>query len=117
MPFGICSAPEVFQRRISQLIEGLQGVEVVADDLVVVGFGDTLEEAIPDHGRNLDAFLRRCLDRGVKLNSSKVQLRKHEVPFIGHVATNKGLRGDPTKIQAITHMPRPTDVAGVQRLY
>ena len=116
MPFGICSAPEVFQRRISQLIEGLQGVEVVADDFVVVGFGDTLEEAIPDHDRNLDAFLRRCLDRGVKLNSSKVQLRKHEVPFIGHVATNKGLRADPTKIQAITQMPRPTDVAGVQRL-
>ena len=38
MPFGICSAPEVFQRRMHQLIEGLQGVE---DDFVVVGFGDT----------------------------------------------------------------------------
>ena len=40
MPFGISSAPEVFQRRMHEVIEGLQGVEVVADDLVVVGFGD-----------------------------------------------------------------------------
>ena len=32
MPFGISSAPEVFQRRMHELIEGLQGVEVIADD-------------------------------------------------------------------------------------
>ena len=99
MPFGICSAPEVFQRRMHQLIEGLQGVEVVADDFVVVGFGDTLDEAVKDHDQNLDAVLRRCAARGIKLNSSKVRLRRQEVPFIGHVTTDKGLRADPTKVQ------------------
>ena len=36
MPFGICSAPEIFQQRMYKLIEGLPGVEVVADDFVVV---------------------------------------------------------------------------------
>ena len=40
MPFGISSAPEVFQRRIHELIEGLHGVKVVADDFVAIGFGD-----------------------------------------------------------------------------
>ena len=35
MPFGISSAPEVFQRKMHELIEGLKGVEVVADDFVV----------------------------------------------------------------------------------
>ena len=116
MPFGICSAPEVFQRRIHELIQGLRGVEVVADDFVVVGFGDTLQAAVKDHDRNLEEFLQRCTARGVKLNSNKVSLRKQEVPFIGHVATDKGLRADPGKVQAITEMPRPIDVAGVQRL-
>ena len=57
MPFGICSASEVFQQRIHQLIEGLQGVEVVVDDFVVVGFGDALEDAVRDHDHNLEAFL------------------------------------------------------------
>jgi len=28
-----------------ELIEGLEGIEVVADDFVVIGFGDTMEEA------------------------------------------------------------------------
>ena len=39
MPFGISSAPEVFQQRIHKLIEGLQGVEVIADDFMTVGCG------------------------------------------------------------------------------
>ena len=116
MPFGISSAPEVIQRRMHELIEGLMGVEVVADDFVVVGFGDTREEAVKDHDKNLDKFLRRCAARGIQLNSSKVNLRKMEVPFIGHVATDKGLRVDPTKVQAIKEMPQPTDVPEVRRL-
>lgn len=116
MPFGISSAPEIFQRRIHELIEGLQGVEVVADDFVVVGFGKTVPEATRDHDRNLEAFLRRCAVKGVKLNSDKIKLRQSEVPFIGHVATSEGLRADPNKVKAVNEMPRPTDVAGVQRL-
>ena len=116
MPFGICSAPEVFQRRMYDLVHGLQGVEVVADDFVVVGFGDTPEIASRDHDKNLEQFLQRCAERGVKLNSDKVKLRSSEVPFIGHVATDQGLCVDPMKVQAITEMPPPTDVKGVQRL-
>ena len=46
MPFGISSAPEVFQWRMHQLIERLQGVEVIADDFMIVGFGKTEAEAI-----------------------------------------------------------------------
>ena len=57
MPFGMCSAPEVFQRCMHELIEGLHGVEVMADDFVTVGFGDTNDEAVVDHDKNLEAFL------------------------------------------------------------
>ena len=41
MPFGICLATEVFQRRMHELIEGLQGVEVIANEFVIVVYGDT----------------------------------------------------------------------------
>ena len=116
MPFGICSAPEVFQRHMHQMIEGLQGVEVVADDFVTVGFGETLEVATHNHDQNIRAFLQRCVERGVKLNAEKVQLRLSKVPFIGHIATDQGLCADPSKVRAITEMPPPTDVAAVQRL-
>lgn len=54
--------------------------------------------------------------RAVKLNSDKIKLRQPKVPFIGHIATSKGLRADPNKVKVILEMPKPTVVAGVQRL-
>ena len=101
MLFGIASAAKVFQRCIHKLIEGLQGVEVITDDFVLVGFGDSLQEATRDHDRNLEAFNHRCAVKGVRLNSNKIRLRQSEVHFIGHIATNKGLRADPNKVKAI----------------
>ena len=51
------------QRRMHELIEGLKGIEVIADDFVIVGYGKTQEEATLPHDRNLIAFLKRCEER------------------------------------------------------
>ena len=110
MPFGISSAPEVFQRKMHELIEGLTGIEVA------VGYGDTFEEAAQDHDKNLLVFLQRCKERKVHLNLEKLKLRQSQVLFIGHMATDQGLRIDPAKVRAIVEMPPPTDKLGVQRL-
>ena len=37
LPFGIASAPEVFQNVMSNLFQDIEGVEVIVDDLVVWG--------------------------------------------------------------------------------
>ena len=112
MPFGIRSAPEVHK-----LIEGMPQVEVIADDFVAIGKGSTLEEASNDHDHHLLAFLRLCNERGLKLNTDKLNLRQQEVSFIGHVVTGEGLKVDPAKVKAIHEMPpAPTDKASVQRL-
>jgi len=86
---------------------------VVAEDFVVVGFGDTQDEAVKDHDKNLEEFLQLCAARGIRLNSDKINLRKSEVPFIRHVVTDKGLGVDPAKVQTINEIPPPTDMAGV----
>ena len=115
MPFGISSAPEVFQRKMHQVAEGLKGVEVIADDFVIIGFGDDLKQATEDHDRNLVAFLTRCQERNLKLSAEKIQLQQTEAHFIGHVLSGKGLRIDNMKVKAIVEMPPPSDVAGMQR--
>ena len=116
MPFGIRSAPEVFQRKMHELIEGMPHVEVVADDFVVVSYRSTPQEAHLDHDKNLTAFLKLCEQRGLKLNADKLKLRETQISFIGHLATAEGLRVDPAKVRAIQEMPPPTNKAGVQRL-
>ena len=116
MPLGIRSAPEVFQRKMHELIEGMPHVEVVADDFVVVGYGETHEEATQNHDKSLMAFIQLCQDRGLKLHIEKLKLRQTEVSFIGHVETRNDLRVDPAKVKAIRDIPAPTDKAAVQRL-
>ena len=37
LPFGITSAPEVFQKRISQILENLKGLICLMDDILVFG--------------------------------------------------------------------------------
>ena len=99
-----------------EFIEGLDGIEVVADDFIAVGCGHTFEEATSDHDKHLLAFLKRCEERNIQLNDEKLKLRQSEVLFIGHMATDKGLRVDPAKVRAVVEMPTPTDKAAVQRL-
>lgn len=116
MPMGISPAPEVFQRKLNQALEGLRGIYVIADDILITGEGETLEQANQDHDNKLRRLLNRCREKNIKLNAEKFQLRKSEVPYIGHLLTADGLRVDPEKARAVRDMPRPVDVKGVQRL-
>ena len=53
LPFGISSAPEVFQRKIHELIEGLKGIDFIAHDFIIVGYGNTVQEANCNHDNTL----------------------------------------------------------------
>ena len=68
MPFGIKSAPEVFQQRMIEALENLHGVAVIADDILIYGKGNSMKEAHQDHEKNLKALLERCRSANIKLN-------------------------------------------------
>lgn len=109
MPFGISSAPEIFQLKLQEIIQGLKGVECLADDLLIYGSGDSLKEALEDHNRNLEQLFFRLENSNVKLNHSKLRLCETSVKFYGHILTDHGLKPDETKISTIQNYPTPTD--------
>lgn len=111
---GISPMPEVFQRKLDQALDGLQGIYVIADDILITGEGETLERANQHHDNKLRALLNRCREKNIKLNAETFQLRS-EVPYIGHLLTADRLRVDPEKARAVRDMPHPTDVKGIQR--
>ena len=115
MPFGIKTASEEYQRRKTEALEGVPGLEIVADDLLVCGFGDTIEDAMRNHNANLEKLLQKCREQNLKLNRQKVKLCKTEVSYIGHLLTADGVKPDPEKVHAVVEMPRPTNVKEVQR--
>lgn len=116
MPFGIAPAPEIFQMKLDQNLEGLSGVFKIADDILITGQGDNDQLADQDHDRNLENLLRRCRKKNIKLNRDKFDFKKDEVSFIGHRLTKEGLKPDPNKVTAILNMKKPDDVPALQRL-
>ena len=115
MPFGICSAPEIFQRKMPELIEEIPGIEVIADDFLVVSCGDTIEEATIDHDKKLRSFLRKCTKENIHLNIEKIKVREQKVTYIGHILLAEGVTPGEDKVKAIIQMPTPQDVTGIKR--
>ena len=116
MPFGILSAPEDFQRRMHLIVQDLPGVEVIADDILIYGCGETTEQYTQDHDANLRKLLQRAQEQNFKLNRKKAKLRLDEVAYMGDLLTSEGLRPDPMKVQAIAELPQPKDKKAVERL-
>uniref|UniRef100_A0A1X7SNP3 Reverse transcriptase domain-containing protein n=1 Tax=Amphimedon queenslandica TaxID=400682 RepID=A0A1X7SNP3_AMPQE len=62
LPFGISSAPELFQKRISEILRGCDGVVGLIDDVLVYGRSDE------EHHQRLMKVLERLKKEGVTLN-------------------------------------------------
>ena len=109
LPFGTKVSSEIFQKRLLEVLGDLKGVVVIADDIII--HGETQEE----HDRNLEKFLQRCREVGIRLNKTKFQTGLNSVDFMGHQVTPTGMKPDPEKVRAILDMEAPEDVAGVRR--
>ena len=109
LPFGISSAPEHFQRRMSEILTGLPGVVCMMDDVLV--HGSTREE----HDARLQDVLNRLQTAGMTLNERKCQFAKTSLTFLGHVVGRSGISPDPEKVKAITEFPQPTNTGDVRR--
>ena len=79
LPFGISSAPEIFQRRMQQILEGVESTVCHMDDILI--FGRDAEE----HNLRLGQVLKRLRAAHVTLNPSKCEFGKTTVKFLGHI--------------------------------
>ena len=61
LPFGLCVSSEIFQRKVHEAFDGLQGVKCITGDVVVTGSGQNVDAATKEHDPNLQAFLKRCV--------------------------------------------------------
>ena len=104
LPFGISSAPELFQRRINEILKGLDGVLCQMDNVLIS------ESTQAEHDSRLFAVLNRIEAAGVTLNPEKCEFRKERVKFLGHIVDRDGIRADPDKVTAILQMGPPSNV-------
>ena len=108
--FGLNSSNEVFQKRMQFAFEGIEGVEVIYDDLLIWG----KDEA--SHDRALRNNLERAREKGVKLKKQKFEIKISKIVYIGDKITKDGIKPDESKIEAILNMPPPQNKRDVERL-
>ena len=109
LPFGLNVSGEIFQRKLTEALSGLEHVTPIADDIGLL---------CHDHAQHdvaLHKFLQRCSEKGVKLKLEKMEIDTPEMVFHGHVFSTGGMKPDVAKIISLRDMPPPTDVAGVLR--
>ncbi|XP_049275515.1 uncharacterized protein LOC119372299 isoform X3 [Rhipicephalus sanguineus] len=110
LPFGISSASEVFQKTLNEIFEGLPGVKIYVDDILV--WGSSVEE----HNERLKSVLLAAQLAGLTFNPEKCSIGVPEIEFLGDVIDKAGIRPSPTLINCMLHMPTPEDKLAVQRM-
>ncbi|KAI8737275.1 retrovirus related pol protein [Biomphalaria glabrata] len=71
LPFGLSVSGEIFQKKLTEALLGLEGCINVADDIVIVGCGQSKEEAEKDHSDKLKRLRERCKEKCIKSNETK----------------------------------------------
>ncbi|KAI0220756.1 hypothetical protein LSAT2_027760, partial [Lamellibrachia satsuma] len=99
LPFGLNSAPAIFQRVVDNLIKNITHTTVYLDDVLVTG----LTEA--EHLRNLDAVLQRLSDVGLRLKRNKCSFLVKEVDYLGYKLDVVGLHTQQEKVRSILDAP------------
>lgn len=105
LPFGVKTAPAIFQGVMEQILHGLHGVQVYLDDILIGG--KDLDEC---HGR-LRTVLDRLKEYNVRVNFEKCKFFTDELEFLGHYITKDGIAPGKTKMTALVNAPRPRDVS------
>ena len=103
LPFGVASAPAIFQRTMDTILQGIPHVLCYIDDLLITG--ETEEE----HLRNLEEVLKRLQDHGIVLKKSKCFFLQDSVEYLGHIIDAEGLHTSPKKVEAVLQAPKPTN--------
>jgi hypothetical protein len=108
LPFGIKTAPAIWQKVMDQTLQGIPGVQCLLDDIIVTGHTDE------EHLKNLELVLQRLSDRNMRLNLKKCKFFQDKVEYCGHEIDQYGLHKTKEKIEAIVSAPQPEDVSSLR---
>ena len=104
LPFGIPSAPAIFQRLMDTILQGIPGVVCYIDDILVTGKDQE------EHLQNLNEVFSLLEKHGFRLKREKCTLLAKSVEYLGHSITKDGISALPDKVEAIAKAPQPTNV-------
>jgi hypothetical protein len=110
IPMGISAAPEIFQKKMTELLQNHDGCEVIMDDILVYGKTEA------EHDSRLEKVLSTIEASGLKLNEAKCQIKKKQLTYFGHIVGTDGVLPNPEKIKAIMQLKPPSNVSELRTM-
>jgi hypothetical protein len=102
---GIAGSPDIFQGKMSELMESLEYVQAYLDDLLCL-----FRSSLKDHLEKLEEVLRHLCNAGLKVNAKKSTFCALEIEYLGYILTRDGIQPQSNKVQAILAIQPPTNV-------
>lgn len=103
LPFGVSSAPELFQKSMYKYFGDINGVVLYFDD--VLPCAQTKEK----HDKILEKVMERAGSLNIKCNMEKLQFCVKEVKYIGFLFNEEGIKPDKERIKSILDLKKPND--------
>jgi len=103
MPFGISSAPGIYQEVISSILAGIERTFIYLDDILL--WGTTQEECL----QTLHQILAKLEEYHVTLNVEKSQFLVRSVTYLGFLLDGQGSRPDPARMDELLKKPPPAN--------
>ena len=104
LPFGVASAPAMFQKLMDVVLQGISGVMCYIDDILI---SSKDEES---HLKTIEEVFTRLQQHGFKLKRDKCEFLMNSVEYLGHQIDKDGIRALPNKVAAIKNAPTPNNV-------
>ena len=111
LPFGLNSAPGVFQSVMQQVLADLLWVKccVYIDDIII------FTETFDSHLVAIDEVLERLEGANLKIKPAKCEFARTELRYLGHRVNSLGVSTDPSKVEAIQAWKPPTTVKELEQ--
>jgi hypothetical protein len=110
LPMGIAGSPDIFQAKMSELMESLEFVRTYLDDLLCISKG-----SLEDHLNKLRRVLIRLRDAGLTVNARKSSFCAVETEYLGYVLSKDGIKPQQKKVQAILALTPPQNIKQLRR--
>ena len=108
LPFGVTSAPSIFQSVMDQILLGIKGVFCYLDDILIGGTS-------PENCKSqLFVVLKRLNEHNVQINLDKCKFLESSVDYLGHTFSSKGISPNKLKVKAIVEAPVPENISQLQ---
>lgn len=104
IPFGVASAPGLYQKIMESILTGIPGVVCFLDDILITG------ENVKVHKERLFEVCKRLSENGLTVSKKKCEFFRESIEYLGYVLSKQGLSTSPSKISAIESAPTPTNV-------